>query len=78
MLGKDGSVSSYAKKIAEGKSPAVLTRELSASGLICWFHEDAIFSGFQLNNNYGKHILPNVKNSPQRYNYNELYIDANE
>ena len=76
MLGKDGSVSSYAKKIAEGKSLSSFDMGVIRFRLNMLVHEDAIFSGFQLNNNYGKHILPNVKKLPPRYNYNELYDDA--
>lgn len=76
MLGKDGTVSSYAKKIAEGKSLSSFDMGVIRFRLNMLVHEDAIFSGFQLNNNYGKHILPNVKKLPQHYNYNELYDDA--
>ncbi len=74
-----GLFSSYAKKIARRESPQQFdVRELSALRLNMLVHEDAIFSGFQLNNNYGSISYQTLRNSPQRYNYNELYIDANE
>lgn len=39
-------------------------------------HEDAIFSGFQLGDNYNRHILPNIKRLPEHYNYDQLTKEA--
>lgn len=76
MLGDDGTVSSYARKIAAGKSLSSFDQGIIRLRLNMLVHEDVIFSGFKLNNNYDNHIVPNIKRLPKHYNYNQLYNDA--
>lgn len=76
MLGTDGTVSSDARKIAKGQALSSWDKGIISFRLNMLVHEDALFSGFQLSNNYEKHILPNIDRLPKKYNYNKLYDEA--
>lgn len=76
LIGKDGTVGAAARKIAAGESLSGWDRFVINSRVNMLQHEDALFSEFQINQNYQKHILPNINKLPKKYNYETLYHDA--
>ena len=76
LIGEDGTVGAGARKIAKGQSLDSWDRFVINTRLNMLAHEDAIFSEFQTNQNYEKHILPNIDRLPHRYNYAQLYNEA--
>lgn len=76
LIGKDGTVGADARKIAMGKSLNSWDRLVIKTRLGMLKHEDALFSEFQLNRNYQRYILPNIKKLPNKYHYNTLYKKA--
>ena len=76
MLGDEGSIATYAKQIAKGQSLSKFDKVIINLRTNMLQHEDAIFSGFQLGDNYSRHILPNIKRLPKHYNYDQLTKEA--
>lgn len=76
LIGKDGTVGAAARKIAAGQSLNGWDRFVINTRVDMLQHEDALFSEFQINQNYQKHILPNISKLPKKYNYDTLYQDA--
>lgn len=76
MLGTNGTETSYYHKIAQGKPLSHFDLGIIHLRLNILVHEDVLFSGLQLNNNYSKHILPNIDRLPKKYNYTQLYDEA--
>lgn len=76
LIGDDGTVGAGARKIATGKSLSSWDRLVINSRVNLLAHEDAIFSEFQINQNYEKHILPNINRLPKKYDYDHLYSQA--
>lgn len=76
LIGKDGTVGAAARKIADGRSLSNWDRFIINTRVNLLQHEDALFSEFQINENYQKHIKPNINKLPEHYNYNALYQDA--
>lgn len=76
LIGKDGTVGAAARKIAAGHALNSWDRFIINTRVNLLQHEDALFSGFQINKNYQKYINPNIDKLPKHYNYNTLYQDA--
>lgn len=76
LIGKDGTVGAAARKIATGESLSGWDRFVINTRVNMLQHEDALFSEFQINQNYQKYILPSIKKLPKKYNYQALYQDA--
>lgn len=76
LVGSDGTVGAAARKIAAGEALTDWDRFVINSRVKLLEHEDALFSEFQTNKNYEKHILPNISKLPKKYNYDTLYQDA--
>lgn len=78
MLGNDGSISSYAAKIAKGHSLSKWDLTVINVRLSLLQHQDQLFSGIQLNNNYDRFIKPQIKQLPAKYDVNHLYSEAKQ
>lgn len=76
LIGTDGTVGVAAEKIAKGKSLSSWDHFVINTRVNLLQHEDTLFSEFQIDQNYQKHILPNVSRLPKAYNYNKLYQSA--
>lgn len=76
LLGTDGTIGAATRKIAAGHALSGWDRLVINIRVAMLKHEDALFSEFQINENYQKHILPNVNKLPKKYNYDQLYKDA--
>lgn len=76
LIGDDGTVGAGARKIAAGHPLNSWDRFVINSRVNILAHEDSIFSELQINQNYEKHILPNINRLPKKYNYNQLYNQA--
>ena len=73
MIGKDGSVSSDAEKIAKGQPLDSWDRTILNFRLTLLQHQDALFSGLQLDNNYSRFIKPQINKLPTKYNEARLH-----
>lgn len=78
MLGKGGSVSSYAAKIAKGHALSQWDLTVINVRLSLLQHQDQLFSGLQLNNNYERFIKPQINKLPAKYDVNRLYSAAKQ
>lgn len=76
LIGDDGTVGAGARKIAAGRALNKWDRLVINTRIGILKHEDALFSEFQLSQNYQQHILPNVHKLPKHYNYHRLYNEA--
>lgn len=76
LLGDDGSVGSYATKISEGKSLNSWDRFVIQTKLTLLHHEDNLFSGFFIKDNYDRRIKPKTKLLPEQLNYADLSATA--
>lgn len=76
LIGTDGTVGAAARKIAAGHSLNRWDRLVINTRVKMLEHEDALFSEFQINQNYQRYILPNIQKLPKKYNYDALYHDA--
>ncbi|WP_251546053.1 D-alanyl-lipoteichoic acid biosynthesis protein DltD [Limosilactobacillus caecicola] len=76
LLGHDGSVGSYATKISQGKSLSKWDRFVINSKITLLHHEDNLFSGFFIKDNYDTRIKPKIKLLPNQLNYADLSANA--
>lgn len=76
LIGSDGTVGAGARKIAAGQPLSSWDRTVINTRINLLAHEDALFSEFQINRNYEKHILPNINHLPKKYDYQKLYTQA--
>ena len=78
LLNDQGFVSSLAYKIASGEALSAANRANLKVRLTFLSHEDQLFSGFFLNNNYGNKIAPQITQLPRQYNYQKLMTMAKQ
>ena len=76
LLGDGGTVGNYAYEIAHGKALNQWERTNLRVRIALLSHEDDLFSGYFLNNNYGKRVKPREAALPAHYNYRRLYRQA--
>lgn len=76
LLGEDGSVSSYAYKISKGQRLSNWDRWLINSKITLLHHEDNLFSGFFIKDNYNRRIKPKTHLLPNQLNYADLTATA--
>lgn len=76
LLGNSGTVASYAYKIERGEALNSFEKANLKVRIALLSHEDNLFSGYFLKDNYGKRILPKEKLLPKPYNYQDLYQHA--
>ena len=76
LLGDDGTIPNAAKRIAKGKALTSLQRSWLSFRMHLLANQDNLFSGYFLNNNYQKKIVPGEEALPVTYNYNKLYQQA--
>lgn len=76
LLGDNGSVVSYADKISKGKSLNSWDRFVIRTKLTLLHHEDNLFSGFFIKDNYDTRIKPKTKLLPEQLNYADLSATA--
>lgn len=76
LLGDGGSVGSYAVKISKGKSLSSWDRFMINSKITLLHHEDNLFSGFFIKDNYDTRIKPKTKLLPNQLNYADLSATA--
>ena len=73
MIGNDGSVAEDAAKIAQGKPLSSWDKAILSFRLTLLQHQDALFSGIQLDNNYSHFIKPQIHKLPAKYNEDRLH-----
>lgn len=76
LLGAEGSVANYAKKIADGKHLSSWDRTRIDMESTLLKHEDELFSGWFLKDNYNDRIKPRINELPKTYNYSALTKEA--
>lgn len=76
LLGDQGTVASDAAKIAHGQALNSWDKWVINTRLSLLTHEDNLFAGWFLNDNYDKKIAPRVNKLPARYNYQQLTRQA--
>ena len=76
LLGTDGTIPNAAKRIASGRVLTGFERRWLSFRMSLLAHEDNLFSGYFLNNNYQKKIVPDEEALPVTYNYSKLYQQA--
>lgn len=76
LLGDDGSITSDADKIAKGKSLSGWDRFVIRTKISWLRHQDNLFAGFFIKDNYDTRIKPKVKLLPNQLNYADLSAAA--
>lgn len=76
LLGDGGSVGNYAYKISEGKALNSWDRFVINFKITLLSHEDNLFSGFFIKDNYDTRIKPKTKLLPNQLNYADLSATA--
>lgn len=76
LNGADNMTAVYCKRIANGKPLSGLDRAVIGLRINFLKHEDALFSGISLNNNYEARIKPKINQLPSKYNYDALVKQA--
>lgn len=76
LTSDSGTVASYAYKIERGEQLNAFERTNIKVRIALLAHEDNLFSGFFLKDNYQKRIQPREKLLPKRYDYDRLYAQA--
>lgn len=76
LLGDNGAVTSDAAKISKGQALSGWDRFMINTKISLLSHEDNLFSGFFIKDNYDKRIVPKAKLLPNQLNYADLSATA--
>lgn len=78
LMNNQGTVASFARKIAEGRALSPLDRADINVRTTMLGNQDKLFSRFFIKDNYGQRIAPQIPELPVNYNYPELIKQAKD